>query len=67
MTFLKIPHHGSINNLSQELINIINPQIAYNSGNRYEDSEIIDCIKKKSTRVVRTTKFEGDLPFRFPI
>lgn len=59
--FLKIPHHGSNNNISKDLINLMNPVIAYNSGDRHEDEEVILCLKSKKNRVVRTTKTEGDL------
>ncbi|EJG03205.1 ComEC/Rec2 family competence protein [Flavobacterium sp. F52] len=61
--FLKIPHHGSNNNISKELIEIINPEIAYNSGNIHEDAEVIACLRKKAGRIVKTTKEFGDLEF----
>lgn len=63
MKFLKIPHHGSNNNISKELVDLINPEIAYNSGDKYEDEEVIDCLRRVTGRVVRTTKKDGDLDF----
>jgi beta-lactamase superfamily II metal-dependent hydrolase len=63
MKFLKIPHHGSNNNMSKELVDIILPKIAYNSGDGYEDKEVIDCIKRVPGIVVKTTKADSDLDF----
>lgn len=63
MKFLKIPHHGSNNNISKELIDLINPEIAFNSGKNHEDLEVILCIKSNKDRIVKTTKEDGDLEF----
>ena len=63
MKFLKIPHHGSNNNISKELIDLINPEIAFNSGKNHEDPEVILCLKSNTNRIVKTTKELGDLEF----
>jgi len=63
LKFLKVPHHGSINNISKELIELMDPEIAYSSGDRYEDKEVIACLRRKEGRVVLTTKESGDLTF----
>lgn len=63
MSFLKIPHHGSNNNMSKALVDLINPRIAYNSGNNHEDPEVIGCLRRDKNRIVKTTKEEGDLSF----
>lgn len=65
MTFLKIPHHGSSNNITRELINLINPIIAFNSGDTYEDPAVINCLRSKKGRIVKTTKKGRDLQFTF--
>jgi beta-lactamase superfamily II metal-dependent hydrolase len=65
VTFLKIPHHASENNINKELIDLINPVYAFNSGDGYESSDVIDCFKAKKGRVVKTTKADGDLAFSF--
>jgi beta-lactamase superfamily II metal-dependent hydrolase len=63
MKFLKIPHHGSNNNLSKEIVDLIDPKIAYSTGARYEDPEVIACLQRKVGRIVKTTNTEGDLSF----
>ena len=63
MKFLKVPHHGSNNNLSKALVDLINPEIAYSSGNNHEDPEVIGCLRRDTNRIVKTTKEDGDLPF----
>lgn len=66
LTFLKVPHHGSNNNISKELIEIMKPEYAYSSGNRHEDPEVIGCLQKNARKEVKTTKKDGELRFRFP-
>jgi len=64
MEFLKIPHHGSINNITKELIEIINPKRAFNSGDKYENINVINCLRNRGCEV-KTTKDGGDLRFVF--
>lgn len=62
--FLKIPHHASNNNMSQELIEIMQPIYAYNSGFDFQDDAVLQCIASKDRNIrVRTTKNLGDLMF----
>ncbi|MGV3611704.1 MAG: MBL fold metallo-hydrolase [Fluviicola sp.] len=62
--FLKIPHHGSINNISKELTELMNPVYAYNSGSRHQDDVVLNCLKEKSrNKEVKSTKTDGDLYF----
>ncbi|WP_162926566.1 ComEC/Rec2 family competence protein [Pedobacter chitinilyticus] len=62
--FLKIPHHGSNNNISKEISELMNPVHAYNSGNRHQDDEVLDCFDSKARNFsVKTTKLNGDLSF----
>jgi beta-lactamase superfamily II metal-dependent hydrolase len=65
MTFLKIPHHASKNNINKNLITTIDPEYAYNSGDKYEDVDVMDCLKAKKERQVRSTKTDGNLNFSF--
>ncbi len=64
--WLKVPHHGSHNNSSPELFEIMKPKYAdISGGNRYPDQEVGDCLIQKGTKV-RTTKDEGrDLIFPY--
>lgn len=41
------------------------PEYADNSGNKYQDKPVIDCISKnnRAKRDVRTTKTSGNLEF----
>lgn len=60
--FLKIPHHASDNNLSKELIGLMQPEYAYNSGDKFENPYILKCLEtKKKNNVVKSTKSSGDL------
>jgi beta-lactamase superfamily II metal-dependent hydrolase len=62
--FLKIPHHASDNNISKELIELMRPVYAYNSGLKYQDDAVLKCISEKSrNKEVKTTKSHGDLYF----
>ncbi|URC14808.1 ComEC/Rec2 family competence protein [Flavobacterium sp. B183] len=63
LKFLKVPHHGSNNNISRELIDIMNPAIAYSSGYIHQDQEVIDCLSRRPGIQVKTTKESGDLTF----
>ncbi len=61
--WLKIPHHGSDNNLSKEIIDVMRPKYAVNSGNKYEDKAVLDCIAKnpRFTGPLQTTKEHGNI------
>jgi hypothetical protein len=63
--WLKIPHHGSDNNLSKDLIAIMNPMYADNTGDRHQDQIVLDCISQnvRSERPARSTKTAGHLEF----
>ena len=62
--FLKIPHHGSDNNISKELIELMQPKYAYNSGNKHQDEAVLQCFSKKlRNKKVESTKASGDLVF----
>ncbi|WP_144212975.1 ComEC/Rec2 family competence protein [Flavobacterium anhuiense] len=58
--WLKIPHHGSDNNISTEIIDVMQPKYADNSGDRHQDNNVIACIERNAIRV-RSTKNNGDL------
>ncbi|RYE17590.1 MAG: MBL fold metallo-hydrolase [Sphingobacteriaceae bacterium] len=60
--FLKVPHHGSSNNLTEQLIELMQPSFAYCSGDKYQDDEVLDCLKSKGSKV-HTTKLKKDLIF----
>ncbi len=62
--FLKIPHHASDNNISKELIEIMNPRYAYNSGDKYQDDAVLECIADKNRNLeIKSTKTDDDLCF----
>jgi beta-lactamase superfamily II metal-dependent hydrolase len=62
--FLKVPHHGSNNNLSKELADLMQPVYAYCSGAKNQDDEVLDCLRAKArNKRVRSTKTDGDLTF----
>lgn len=62
--WLKVPHHGSIHNMTTELIEKINPSIAYISapGNdKHPADEIIDELKNNGAEVYSTHYHGGML------
>lgn len=62
--FLKVPHHGSNNNMTKELSELMNPEYAYCSGDTHQDDEVLECLQVKSrNKEVKTTKSDGDLYF----
>ena len=61
--WLKVAHHGSHNNSSSNLFDIMKPKYAYISGRKYLDLEVSGCLTAKGA-VVKTTLKDGDL--RFP-
>lgn len=62
--FLKVPHHASDNNISKELISVMQPMYAYNTGDRHQDDAVLFCMKsRRRNKVVKSTKTDGDLCF----
>ena len=62
--FLKVPHHASDNNISKELIELMQPEYAYNTGFKYQDDAVLKCLAQKvRNKSVKTTKTDGDLIF----
>lgn len=61
--WLKIPHHGSDNNISTEIIDIMKPKYADNSGDRHQDNHVLECIARndRSQRAPRSTKNGNDI------
>lgn len=63
--WLKVAHHGSRNNSSPELFELLKPVYADISGGaKYFDHEVEECLKIKKTKV-RSTKDLGDLEFPY--
>lgn len=61
--WLKVAHHGSRNNSSPEIFDLMKPKFAdISGGHKYFDEEVRQCLKAKKTKV-RLTKDEGDLQF----
>lgn len=56
--WLKVPHHGSCNNLSTRWIKTFSPKHAYVSGSRHSDPEVIECLRKHKVEV-KSTKDSG--------
>jgi beta-lactamase superfamily II metal-dependent hydrolase len=59
--WVKVPHHGSINNISEDLIKIMNAKFAFVSGKNYIDDPVLKCFKDKGGTVKDTRA--GDLFF----
>ncbi len=56
--WLKVPHHGSRNNISYEMISLMSPKEAAISGNKHINNAVIACLADQGARV-RTTGDEG--------
>ena len=63
--WLKVPHHGSDNNISKEIIDIMQPEYADNTGDKHQDKPVLDCISNnpRAKRKVRSTKSLGNIEF----
>jgi hypothetical protein len=61
--WLKMPHHGSANNMNEYLLDLMQPRQVYISGDRYVDEDLVQCMRSKGI-LVRTTKEEGDLEIK---
>jgi beta-lactamase superfamily II metal-dependent hydrolase len=65
--WLKVPHHGSRNNINRDLIELMSPRIAVVSGNRHVDGNVINCLRSKGTRVDITRDAKVHLHYEFSI
>lgn len=62
--YLKVPHHGSRNGLTQDLLEKISPQVAVISSGRnnsygHPHQEILEMLKNQKVKILRTDEF-GD-------
>ncbi len=65
MTYLKVPHHGSKNGLTQELLDAVSPKIAVISAGKnnvygHPHQEILTMLQQKGVQVERTD-LKGDV------
>ncbi len=62
--YIKVPHHGSKNGLTQELLSIVTPEIAVISVGKnsygHPHQEILDMLKKANIEILRTDQV-GDI------
>lgn len=61
--WLKVPHHGSCNNLNTRWIETFSPKYAFVSGSRHSDPEVIECLRNHKAEVKSTKETAGDLDF----
>jgi beta-lactamase superfamily II metal-dependent hydrolase len=62
--FLKVPHHASDNNLTKEIVALMQPVYAYSSGDKYQDDVVLECIAANKRNIkTKSTKTDGDLVF----
>lgn len=60
--WLKVPHHGSIKNLTSDLIKSMNPKYAFISGDK-SISKALTLSLEKVGADIQTTSINGDLEF----
>lgn len=53
--FLKVPHHGSANNLNAEIIQLTNPKIAFISGGSHVSPLVVNALHSNGTAVYSTS------------
>jgi competence protein ComEC len=63
--YLKVPHHGSKNGLSQNLLNVMHPVVSVVSNSKnnsygHPHKEILDMLESSGTRILRTDE-AGDV------
>ena len=63
--YIKIPHHGSKNGLTEELLRIAKPQLGIisvgkNNSYGHPHKEVIELLNKENVRVLRTDEM-GDV------
>ncbi|BAU51862.1 ComEC/Rec2 family competence protein [Mucilaginibacter gotjawali] len=64
--WLKVPHHGSPNNSSPDMFNIMKPTYAdISGGTQYLKPEVPGCLKAKGTKVRSTLEAQADLQFPY--
>jgi beta-lactamase superfamily II metal-dependent hydrolase len=64
--WLKVAHHGSPNNSSPELFDIMKPVYAdISGGDRYLDEEVPGCLEAKGTKVRTTLDAKANLVFPY--
>ena len=62
--WLKIPHHGSRNNINCELIKLMSPNHGAVSGNKRIDSSVVDCFINTGCEV-KTTRDLNSIVYEF--
>lgn len=63
--WLKVPHHGSINNIDSELIKQFLPKYAAISGKKYYSEVVANCFKAIGSEVKVTSIENEDLVYEF--
>jgi len=59
-----MPHYASDNNISKELIELMQPIYVCDSGSKYQDCDVIDCFKEKSrNKIIKIAKSDVNLIF----
>ena len=56
--FFKVPHHGSANNLNSELIQLMNPDIAFIPGGSHVSPKVVNALRHVKAMVL-VTEEEG--------
>ncbi len=63
--WLKVPHHGSINNINSDLIKLFSPSYAYISGEKYFSEVVAKCFTHIGSEVKVTSVLNEDLYFEY--
>jgi len=65
--WLKVPHHGSINNINSDLIKLLSPSYAYISGKKYFSEAVANCFHHLESEVKVTSLVNENLYFEYSI
>ena len=63
--WLKMPHHGSSNNINTDLIDLFSPRQVAISGDKYISDALITCMRSKGIEVRTTRDEKGPLVYEF--
>jgi len=63
--WLKVPHHGSRNNINKELIELMAPKYAVISGNKNVDESVLSCLRAHGIETHVTRDFERKLSYQW--
>jgi beta-lactamase superfamily II metal-dependent hydrolase len=63
--WMKVPHHGSRNNINKELIELMSLKHAVISGNKHVDESVLNCLRSHGVNVCVTRDCKGNISYKW--